>query len=41
MPTRAQMWQRLDSSVDLVIIGGGINGAGIARDAVSVGSLLP
>ncbi len=31
--TRQQMWDRLDEPVDLLIIGGGINGAGIARDA--------
>ena len=27
------MWERLGGQVDLLIVGGGINGAGIARDA--------
>ena len=31
--TRQQMWDRLGESVDVLVIGGGINGAGIARDA--------
>ncbi len=31
--TRQQMWDRLGEPVDLLVIGGGINGAGIARDA--------
>ncbi|MBA2665315.1 MAG: glycerol-3-phosphate dehydrogenase [Bradymonadaceae bacterium] len=33
MVTRQQMWDRLGEPVDVLIIGGGINGAGIARDA--------
>lgn len=33
MPTRQEMWDRLGGEVDLLVIGGGINGAGIARDA--------
>lgn len=33
MTTRKEMWERLGGTVDLLIIGGGINGAGIARDA--------
>lgn len=34
MPTRQQMWERLgEEEIDLLVIGGGINGAGIARDA--------
>lgn len=33
MPTRQEMWDRLGGHVDLLVIGGGINGAGIARDA--------
>ncbi len=37
MSTREQMWERLGEEVDLLIIGGGINGAGIARDAVKRG----
>ena len=31
--TREHMWERLGEPVDLLVIGGGINGAGIARDA--------
>jgi glycerol-3-phosphate dehydrogenase len=31
------MWERLDGEVDLLVIGGGINGAGIARDAARRG----
>lgn len=37
MPTRAQMWSRVGDEVDLLVIGGGINGAGIARDAARRG----
>jgi glycerol-3-phosphate dehydrogenase len=37
MPTRQQMWEGLAGTVDLLIIGGGINGAGIARDAARRG----
>ncbi len=33
MPTRQEMWDRLGEEIDVLIIGGGINGAGIARDA--------
>ena len=33
MPTREEMWSRVGEEVDVLIIGGGINGAGIARDA--------
>ncbi|MBW1879919.1 MAG: glycerol-3-phosphate dehydrogenase/oxidase [Deltaproteobacteria bacterium] len=33
MPTRQEMWNRLGDPVDLLVIGGGITGAGIARDA--------
>ena len=33
MTTRAQMWESLGDEVDVFVIGGGINGAGIARDA--------
>lgn len=37
MATRKEMWERLGGSVDLLVIGGGINGAGIARDAARRG----
>ena len=37
MPTRQEMWNQLSGPVDLLIIGGGINGAGIARDAARRG----
>lgn len=37
MPTRQEMWDRLGSEVQLLIVGGGINGAGIARDAARRG----
>ena len=33
MPTREEMWATVPNEVDLVVVGGGINGAGIARDA--------
>jgi glycerol-3-phosphate dehydrogenase len=34
MPTRQEMWDRLgEEDLDVLVIGGGINGAGIARDA--------
>lgn len=37
MPTRREMWNKLADDVDVFVIGGGINGAGIARDAVRRG----
>ena len=37
MARREQMWSQLGADVDLLIIGGGINGAGIARDAARRG----
>lgn len=37
MATRQKMWEQLGESVDVLIIGGGINGAGIARDAAMRG----
>lgn len=37
MPTRAEMWCRLDEPVDLLVIGGGITGCGIVRDAAMRG----
>jgi glycerol-3-phosphate dehydrogenase len=35
--TREAMWQRLGQPVDLLVIGGGITGAGVARDAARRG----
>ena len=37
MPTRGEMWDRLGAEVDVLIVGGGIVGAGVARDAVRRG----
>ena len=37
MPTRAEMWDRLGGEVDLLVVGGGITGCGIARDAAMRG----
>ena len=37
MTSRAQMWERLGEQVDVLVIGGGITGAGIARDAAARG----
>ena len=37
MPRREEMWERLGGTVDVLIVGGGINGAGIARDAARRG----
>jgi glycerol-3-phosphate dehydrogenase len=37
MPSRKQMWDSLGPEVDLLVIGGGINGVGVARDAVRRG----
>ena len=38
MLAQAAMWEKLDQeSVDVLVIGGGINGAGIARDAANRG----
>ncbi len=37
MPRRREMWERLGGHFDAIIIGGGINGAGIARDAARRG----
>lgn len=37
MPTRSEMWDRLGEPVDLLVVGGGITGAGIARDAAMRG----
>ena len=37
MPTRQEQWNALPEEVDVLIIGGGITGAGIARDAARRG----
>ncbi|MGB5809879.1 MAG: glycerol-3-phosphate dehydrogenase [Polyangiales bacterium] len=37
MPSREQMWGRVPDQVDIAIVGGGITGAGIARDAARRG----
>lgn len=37
MPTRSAMWSELKGPVDVLVIGGGITGAGIARDAARRG----
>ena len=37
VPTRSEMWERLGEDVDVLVIGGGITGAGVARDAARRG----
>jgi glycerol-3-phosphate dehydrogenase len=37
MPMRQRMWEALGESTDVLVIGGGITGAGIARDAARRG----
>lgn len=37
MPTRARMWSGLDEPFDVLVVGGGITGTGIARDAAMRG----
>ena len=37
MPTRQAMWEALEGRFDLLVVGGGITGAGIARDAARRG----
>lgn len=37
MPTREEMWEKVPEQVDVVVIGGGITGAGIVRDAARRG----
>jgi glycerol-3-phosphate dehydrogenase len=37
MPTRHEMWEKLGGTVDVLVVGGGITGAGIARDAARRG----
>ena len=37
MPSREEMWDQVPDQVDLVVVGGGITGAGIARDAARRG----
>jgi glycerol-3-phosphate dehydrogenase len=37
MPSREEMWEQVPEEVDVVVIGGGITGAGIVRDAARRG----
>lgn len=37
MPSREEMWSQVPNEVDVAVIGGGITGAGIARDAARRG----
>ena len=37
MAKREEMWDRLDQPLDVLVIGGGITGSGIARDAARRG----
>ncbi|MGD8824809.1 MAG: glycerol-3-phosphate dehydrogenase/oxidase, partial [Myxococcales bacterium] len=37
MPSREEMWEKIPEEVDVVVIGGGITGAGIVRDAARRG----
>ncbi|MCS6797853.1 MAG: glycerol-3-phosphate dehydrogenase/oxidase [Myxococcota bacterium] len=37
MPTRRDMWERLPGTADLVVVGGGIVGCGVAREAARRG----
>ncbi|MGB8225155.1 MAG: glycerol-3-phosphate dehydrogenase/oxidase [Polyangiales bacterium] len=37
MPTREEMWEKVPDEVDLVVIGGGITGAGVVRNAARRG----
>jgi glycerol-3-phosphate dehydrogenase len=37
MPSRLEMWERLEGEFDVLVVGGGINGCGIARDAAMRG----
>jgi len=37
MPSREEMWEQIPEQVDVVVIGGGITGAGILRDAARRG----
>lgn len=37
MPSREEMWERVPDEVDVAVIGGGITGAGIVRDAARRG----
>jgi glycerol-3-phosphate dehydrogenase len=37
MPSREEMWDKVPDEVDLIVIGGGITGAGIVRDAARRG----
>jgi glycerol-3-phosphate dehydrogenase len=37
MPSREEMWEQVPEEVDVIVIGGGITGAGIVRDAARRG----
>jgi glycerol-3-phosphate dehydrogenase len=37
MPSREEMWEKIPEEVDVIVVGGGITGAGIARDAARRG----
>jgi glycerol-3-phosphate dehydrogenase len=37
MPSREEMWEKVPEDVDVIVIGGGITGAGIVRDAARRG----
>ena len=37
MSTRKEMWEKLGTNVDVLVVGGGITGCGVARDAVRRG----
>jgi glycerol-3-phosphate dehydrogenase len=37
MPSREEMWEKIPEEVDLVVIGGGITGAGVVRNAARRG----
>ena len=37
MPSREEMWDKIPKEVDVIVVGGGITGAGIARDAARRG----
>ena len=37
MPSREEMWEKVPEEVDVIVIGGGITGAGIVRDAARRG----
>ncbi len=41
MPSQREMWDRLGGEADLLVVGGGITGTGIARDAAMRGLRVP